>query len=89
MTATSKDHDLLVLGGGMAGLSAAAWAASQGARVALVEKAPHLGGTAALSGGYVWTAPTYACLRSLIPRGKGMTSAAGLPPPTTDPRADD
>jgi len=47
--------DLLVVGGGMAGLSAAARAAECGARVIIVEKAAHTGGSAALSGGIVWT----------------------------------
>lgn len=50
--------DLLVLGSGMAGLSAAARAAESGARVVVVEKAPSIGGSAILSGGYVWTVPT-------------------------------
>lgn len=48
--------DLLVIGGGMAGLSAAAWAAERGARVIVVEKAAALGGSAVLSGGVFWTA---------------------------------
>jgi succinate dehydrogenase/fumarate reductase flavoprotein subunit len=50
--------DLLVLGSGMAGLSAAAHAAESGARVVVVEKAESLGGSAILSGGFVWTVPT-------------------------------
>lgn len=47
--------DLLVIGGGMAGMSAAGWAAERGARVIVVEKAPALGGSAVLSGGVFWT----------------------------------
>lgn len=50
--------DLLVLGSGMAGLSAAARAAESGAKVVVVEKAESLGGSAILSGGFVWTVPT-------------------------------
>ena len=50
------DCDLLVIGAGMAGLSAAGWAAEHGARVVVVEKAPEIGGSAALSGGVLWTA---------------------------------
>lgn len=50
--------DLLVLGSGMAGLSAAARAAEDGAKVVVVEKAESLGGSAILSGGFVWTVPT-------------------------------
>lgn len=48
--------DLLVIGAGMAGLSAAGWAAERGASVVVVEKAGDLGGSAFLSGGMVWTA---------------------------------
>jgi squalene-associated FAD-dependent desaturase len=40
-------HDLVVIGGGFAGLSAAVAAAREGARVAVVEARPHLGGRAA------------------------------------------
>lgn len=47
--------DLLVIGGGMAGMSAAGWAAERGARVIVVEKAAALGGSAVLSGGVLWT----------------------------------
>ena len=50
------DCDLLVIGGGMAGMSAAGWAAEHGARVIVVEKAAALGGSAVLSGGVLWTA---------------------------------
>jgi glycine/D-amino acid oxidase-like deaminating enzyme len=47
--------DLLVLGSGMAGMTAASLAAAKGVRVVVVEKAATIGGSAALSGGYVWT----------------------------------
>jgi succinate dehydrogenase/fumarate reductase flavoprotein subunit len=60
--------DLLVLGGGMAGLSAAAFAARHGARVVLVEKAAAVGGSAALAG-YVWTARTPEVLAEIMPQG--------------------
>lgn len=50
--------DLLILGSGMAGLSAAAYAAESGAKVVVVEKAESIGGSAILSGGFVWTVPT-------------------------------
>ncbi len=48
--------DLLVIGAGMAGLSAAGWAAEHGARVIVVERAADIGGSAFLSGGVLWTA---------------------------------
>jgi succinate dehydrogenase/fumarate reductase flavoprotein subunit len=59
--------DLLVLGGGMAGLSAAAWAVRHGGSAILVEKGV-LGGSAARAG-FVWTAPSYDALREAIPHG--------------------
>ena len=49
--------DLLVFGGGMAGMSAAARACSDGASVILVEKGPAIGGSA-MYAGFIWTAPT-------------------------------
>jgi succinate dehydrogenase/fumarate reductase flavoprotein subunit len=63
----SSDVDLLVLGGGMAGLSAAAWSVREGRSVALVEKGS-LGGTA-VHAGFIWTAPTFEVLREQIPDG--------------------
>lgn len=60
--------DLLIVGGGMAGLSAGASAAQQGGRVVLVERADELGGSAAYAG-YIWTAPTIDVLREVNPQG--------------------
>jgi 3-oxosteroid 1-dehydrogenase len=49
-----EEFDVLVLGTGAAGLTAAITAAEDGASVAVFEKADKVGGTAAWSGGQVW-----------------------------------
>ncbi len=61
--------DLLVLGGGMAGLAAATRAAEMGGSVIVAEKGPHLGGSAALSAGILWTAPDAETMRRVVPGG--------------------
>lgn len=50
----SKTYDLVVLGSGAAGLTAALTAAEHGARVLVAEKGEKLGGTSAWSGGQIW-----------------------------------
>lgn len=47
-------YDVVVLGTGAAGLTAALAAAQSGARVGLFEKSDDVGGTTALSGGVIW-----------------------------------
>jgi fumarate reductase flavoprotein subunit len=58
MTAASADYDVIVVGGGAAGLSAALSAREHGARVLLVEAAGQTGGSTALSGGAFLAAGT-------------------------------
>ena len=48
------EFDVLVLGTGAAGLTAAVTAGCSGARVALFEKGDRVGGTSAYSGGMIW-----------------------------------
>jgi len=55
-THDSMSCDVLVLGAGMAGLSAAGYAAEHGATVIVLERAKSIGGSALLSGGILWTA---------------------------------
>jgi succinate dehydrogenase/fumarate reductase flavoprotein subunit len=66
--------DLLVVGGGMAGLTAAASAARQGASVVLVEKGEEVGGSAAYAG-FVWTAPDSDVMAAINPGGDPVLRA--------------
>ncbi|MGW1089163.1 FAD-dependent oxidoreductase [Streptomyces sp. NPDC002596] len=50
----TEPYDVIVLGTGAAGLTAAVTAAEGGARVGLFEKAAVIGGTTSWSGGHVW-----------------------------------
>lgn len=59
--------DVIVVGGGASGLAAAAAALESGARVIVLEKAPHTGGSATLSAGIVTAA------------GTDIQKASGLP----------
>lgn len=51
-----QDCDVLVLGSGAAGMTAALAAHEAGATVRLLERADHVGGTSAISGGVIWVA---------------------------------
>ncbi|WP_166874086.1 FAD-dependent oxidoreductase [Salinibacterium sp. ZJ450] len=61
--------EIVVLGGGLAGLRAASVAAEAGRRVVLIEKRDRLGGSAALSAGMFWTAPDLESYRARVPAG--------------------
>lgn len=54
MTAAAPGADLIVVGAGAAGLTAATVAAHGGLKVLLLEASPLVGGTTAISGGMVW-----------------------------------
>jgi len=54
MSEPSVDCDLLVIGSGAGGLSAAVTAAHLGLKVIVAEKDPQYGGTTAWSGGWMW-----------------------------------
>ena len=70
------DVDVLVLGTGAAGLTAALSAATSGARVGLYEKGDRIGGTTALSSAVAWLpANRYAAAA-----GIGFAEAAGGQP---------
>jgi succinate dehydrogenase/fumarate reductase flavoprotein subunit len=60
--------DLLVIGGGLGGLSAAARAVQNGASVVVLEKAPRLGGSAVYAG-FLWTAPSLEVMQEVNPDG--------------------
>ena len=70
----SDSVDLLVFGGGMAGMSAAARASSEGASVVLVEKGDAIGGSA-MYAGFIWTAPTVEVMREVNPDADPALSA--------------
>ena len=50
----SNEYDVVVVGTGAAGLSAALAADANGAKVLIIEKADVIGGTTAMSGGCIW-----------------------------------
>jgi succinate dehydrogenase/fumarate reductase flavoprotein subunit len=81
---------VLVVGGGIAGLTAAARAADQGAKVLLIDKMPALGGTTITAGAY------FLCVGSSLQNPKGIDDSIdgmmnywhkimdqGLPTPAT------
>jgi fumarate reductase flavoprotein subunit len=64
--AVDKDYDVIVVGGGGAGLAAAYMAVENGARVLIAEAGETLGGSTNLSGGHVYAAGTS------VQRAKGV-----------------
>ena len=66
MNPDAEYFDLIVLGAGAGGMTAAIVAATEGLRVLLIEKTRFVGGTTAISGGMVWVPENH------------LMSAAGL-----------
>jgi hypothetical protein len=75
MMPAGEAYDVVVIGAGAGGMTAASVAASEGLSVLLIEKTQFVGGTTAWSGGMVW-----------IP-GNGKMKAAGLPDSPADAAA--
>jgi 3-oxosteroid 1-dehydrogenase len=73
-------YDVVVLGSGAAGLTAALSAAVAGARVGLFEKARLIGGTTALSGGTFWVPNNQPARRAQVAdsRADGLKYLASL-----------
>jgi succinate dehydrogenase/fumarate reductase flavoprotein subunit len=61
--------DVVIVGGGIAGLTAAIRAQEAGAKVIVLEKAYEPGGTTAHSEGGIWTAESYEEMRNDAPAG--------------------
>ncbi len=65
----TQPYDVVVCGGGMAGLCTAVTALETGARVLLIEKGAATGGSMRMSGGTLWTAPTMEIMERYVPGG--------------------
>jgi succinate dehydrogenase/fumarate reductase flavoprotein subunit len=71
----SDAYDVVVIGAGAGGMTAAAVAAAEGLRVLVIEKTEFVGGTTAWSGGMVWIPVNAAMRRAGLP--DSLSDAAG------------
>lgn len=81
--------DVLVAGGGMAGLATAAQASRLGLSVLVAEKSATTGGSAALSAGILWTAPDFETFARVSPEGdmeRGRALIDGFEPAVAELR---
>ncbi|KAL5357113.1 hypothetical protein BJX96DRAFT_181215 [Aspergillus floccosus] len=70
--------DVLVCGGGMSGMSCAAFAAESGAKVLVVEKQSAVGGSSKYSAGMFWAPKSYEALRGWVPDGDPVLQKAWM-----------
>lgn len=84
---SQADYDLIVLGSGAAGLTAALTAADEGLRVLVVEKGQKIGGTSAWSGGQIWIPcnPHQQAYGKQDSRDKALTYLASMSNGLIDP----
>ncbi|HAA76037.1 TPA: hypothetical protein DCE37_13060 [Candidatus Latescibacteria bacterium] len=76
-------HDVIIAGSGIGGLCATRSAQESGARVLVIEKANQIGGSAAASGGTIWTARNLEEWSKVQPSGNtalGQTLVNGFKP---------
>lgn len=71
MSELETSYDVLVVGTGASGMSAAVTAAYEGLKVLVVDKAPVYGGTTARSGGWLWIPGTK------LAKEQGISEPAG------------
>ena len=81
------DCDVLVVGSGAAGISAALAAKKRGLDVLVVDKEPHLGGTSAISGGWLWVPGNRQGVEEGDTREEAETYIAALAGESHDPAA--
>src|SRR3546814_11166126 len=72
-----EDFDVICVGSGLGGLSAALTAAQRGARDIVLEKFELLGGVSALSSGQLWLGPPHLARKSVV-SGKSVSVGVNL-----------